>query len=93
VNHEPQHLGQHLGVVLRVEHLHTHRLRDVRLRWIRHHGDVRDRRVHERLRALRGLARLLAYATFEMTTWDIIGANCFGPVDAGTGVSYKPVGV
>jgi hypothetical protein len=38
-------------------------------------------------------ARILAYATFEMTTWDIIGTNCFGAVDAGTGVSYKPVGV
>ena len=40
-----------------------------------------------------GYARLLAFATFEVTTWDIIGTNCFGPADAGTGVSYKPVGV
>ena len=28
-----------------------------------------------------------------MTTWDIIGTNCVGAVAAGTGVSYKPVGV
>jgi hypothetical protein len=40
-----------------------------------------------------GYARILAFATFEVTTWDIIGTNCFGPADAGTGVSYKPVGV
>jgi hypothetical protein len=38
-------------------------------------------------------ARLEAYATFQMTTWDIVGTNCFGAPDAGTGVSYKPVGV
>ena len=38
-------------------------------------------------------ARIQAYATFEMTTWDIIGTNCIGAADTGTGVSYKPVGV
>lgn len=38
-------------------------------------------------------ARIQAYATFQMTTWDIIGTNCVGAVDAGTGVSFKPVGV
>jgi uncharacterized membrane protein YgcG len=38
-------------------------------------------------------ARLEAFATFQMTTWDIVGTNCFGAPDIGTGVSYKPVGV
>ncbi|MEO5729438.1 MAG: hypothetical protein ABI134_31765, partial [Byssovorax sp.] len=40
-----------------------------------------------------GYARVEAYATFQMTTWNIIGTNCFGAVDVGTGVSYRPVGV
>lgn len=38
-------------------------------------------------------ARLEAFATFQVTTWDIVGTNCFGAPDSGTGVSYKPVGV
>ena len=40
-----------------------------------------------------GYARVEAYATFQMTTWDIIGTNCFGPAEVGTGVSFRPVGV
>jgi hypothetical protein len=40
-----------------------------------------------------GYARLEAFATFAMTTWDIVGTNCVGAVDGGTGVSFKPVGV
>ena len=38
-------------------------------------------------------ARLEAFATFQVTTWDIVGTNCFGAPDSGTGISYKPVGV
>lgn len=38
-------------------------------------------------------ARLEAFATFQVTTWNIVGTNCFGAPDLGTGVSYKPVGV
>ena len=40
-----------------------------------------------------GYARVQAFASFAMTTWDIIGTNCVGAVDGGTGVSFKPVGV
>ena len=40
-----------------------------------------------------GYARVEAYATFQMTTWEIVGTNCFGAIDKGTGVSYRPVGV
>jgi hypothetical protein len=38
-------------------------------------------------------ARVQAFATFEMTTWDIVGTNCVGAPDTGTGASFKPVGV
>jgi hypothetical protein len=38
-------------------------------------------------------ARIEAFATFQVTTWDIVGTNCFGAPDFGTGVSYKPVGI
>jgi hypothetical protein len=40
-------------------------------------------------------ARLEAYASYQMTTWDVIGTACTdpGPVVLGTGVSFKPVGV
>ena len=40
-----------------------------------------------------GYARIQAFATFAMTTWDIVGTSCVGAVDGGTGVSFKPVGV
>jgi hypothetical protein len=40
-----------------------------------------------------GYARVEAYAAFQMTTWDILGTGCYGAVDTGTGVSFKPVGV
>ena len=40
-----------------------------------------------------GYARVEAYATFQMTTWNIVGTNCFGAVDVGAGVSFRPVGV
>jgi hypothetical protein len=40
-----------------------------------------------------GYARIQAFATYLMTTWDIVGTNCVGAVDGGTGVSFKPVGV
>jgi hypothetical protein len=38
-------------------------------------------------------ARVEAYATYQMTTWDILGDSAIDAVDTGTGVSYKPVGV
>lgn len=40
-----------------------------------------------------GYARVDAFATFQKTTWDVVGTNCFGGSDNGVGVSYKPVGV